>query len=69
MQTRLEFKRFPSRLAIAFALSVTLLVGGAVGYTLKPSSLTPGSSRVFVMPLESSSGTDVCIYVNKHKAC
>ena len=38
MQARLAFNRFPSMLLIVFALVAALLLGGAVGYALKPNT-------------------------------
>lgn len=43
MQARLDLKRFPSMLVvIVFALVAALLLGGAVGYMLKPNSAAQG---------------------------
>ena len=41
MEARLELKRFPSLLVIALALAVALLLGAALGYSLKPGVGAP----------------------------
>jgi hypothetical protein len=73
MQARLEIRRFPSTLlVIVFALVATLVLGGALGYTLKPTSVTSGPLRVIAVPndqLGNPSVTDSCIFVGKHKEC
>jgi H+/Cl- antiporter ClcA len=73
MQARLEIRRFPSTLlVIVFALVATLVLGAALGYTLKPSSVTSGPPRVIVVPndqLVNPSVTDSCVFVGKHKGC
>lgn len=73
MQTRLEIRRFPSTLlVIVFALVAALVLGGALGYTLKPTSVTSGPSRVIVVPSDALSNpnvTDSCVFVGKHKEC
>lgn len=73
MQARLEIRRFPSTLlVIVFALVAALVLGGALGYTLKPTSVTSGPPRVIVVhgdQLGTPSLTDNCIFVGKHKEC
>jgi hypothetical protein len=73
MQARLEIKRFPSTLlVIVFALVAALLLGGALGYTLKPISATSGSGHVIVVPnvqAANSSANDSCVFFGQHKAC
>lgn len=73
MQARLEIRRFPSTLlVIVFALVAALLLGGALGYTLKPTSVTSGIPRVIVVHNDqpgNPSVTDSCVFVGKHKAC
>ena len=73
MQARLGSNRFPSMLvAILFALAVTLLLGGTLGYTLKPASVVSGPTHVIVVPAgqPSSANTDNrCEFIDHHKAC
>ncbi|HVS48348.1 MAG TPA: hypothetical protein VHJ99_05550 [Candidatus Dormibacteraeota bacterium] len=73
MQARLQIKRFPSTLLmIVFALAAALVLGGALGYTFKPTSLTSGSGHVIAAPnvqAVNSSANDSCVFVGKHKAC
>jgi hypothetical protein len=73
LQARLELKRFPSiLLLIVFAFAAALVLGGALGYTLKPTSVTSGPAHVIVMPDTQSvysSSNDTCVFVGKHKAC
>ncbi len=57
---------------IVFALAAALLLGGALGYTIKPSLVTSGPARVIVVPstqLGSSDADNNCVIVGKHKAC
>jgi hypothetical protein len=72
LQARLEIKRFPSMFVlIVFALAAALVLGGALGYTLKPTSLS-GPARVIVVPDTPSvysSVNDSCVFVGKHKEC
>ena len=73
MQARLEIRRFPSTLlVIVFALVAALVIGGALGYTLKPTSVTSGPPRVIVVPtdqLDNPSVSDSCVFVGTHKEC
>jgi hypothetical protein len=73
LQARLELKRFPSiLLLIVFAFAAALVLGGALGYTMKPTSVTSGPARVIVMPDTQSvysSATETCVFVGKHKEC
>jgi len=73
MQARLDIRRFPSTLLIiVFALVAALVLGGALGYTLKPTSVTSGPQRVIVVPndqLGKPSIIDSCVFVGKNKAC
>lgn len=73
MQARLESNRFPSALvAILFALAVALLLGGTLGYMLKPATVVSGPAHVIVAPASQSSGasTDApCVFIDHHKAC
>jgi hypothetical protein len=71
MQARLSFIRFPSFLvATVFALLAALILGGVAGYTLKPTVLVPGSTRVLIVHEQATYGTpESCVYVNHQKEC
>ena len=74
MQARLEIKRFPSMLfAIIFVLTATLLLGGALGYVLKPATVVSGPSHVIVVPASQpndlNARDNTCVFINHHKAC
>ncbi|HSS94311.1 MAG TPA: hypothetical protein VLR46_10015 [Candidatus Dormibacteraeota bacterium] len=74
MQARLEVKRFPSMLfVVLFALAVTLLLGGALGYALKPATQVSGPTHVVVLPGTQPGpgyiGEDSCQFVGHHKQC
>jgi hypothetical protein len=72
MQARIQLVRFPATFfAIVFALAAALSLGVVLGYTLKPSVVTPANPQVVVV---HDSGTlassgDACIWVNHKKAC
>ena len=74
VQARLEFTRFPtSVLAFVFALVLAALIGGMLGYVIRPA--TPGgeTSRVVVIRsdqlVESNSRDNACVFIDHHKAC
>ena len=74
MQARLEIKRFPSMLvAILFAVAVTLLLGGALGYALKPATTVSGPTHVIVVPASQLGGANpsdnACQFVDHIKSC
>jgi hypothetical protein len=74
MQARLEIKRFPSMLvAVLFGLAVTLLLGGTLGYVLKPVTSVSGPTRVIVVPASqlsgANSGDNACQFIDHHKSC
>ena len=72
MQAQLEFRKLPSFLVILVALVTSLVLGGALGYTLRTSTTISGPSRVVVVSSLPSSGNpadDACVFVNHHKAC
>jgi hypothetical protein len=73
MQTRLEISRFPSILLVfVFAVVAALVLGGALGYALKPSSVIAGPGHVTYLPisqLTSSGANDPCVFVDKQKQC
>jgi hypothetical protein len=74
MQARLEIKRFPSMLvAILFALAVTLLLGGTLGYVLKPATTVSGPTHVIVVPASQLGGANLsdnaCQFIDHVKSC
>ncbi len=71
MQARLSFIRFPSSLvATVFALLAALILGGALGYTLKPTVLVPGRTQVLILHEQNTSGTaEPCVWINNQKEC
>ena len=72
MQARLQFFRFPvTFFAIVFALAAALSLGAVLGYTLKPSVLTPANPQVVVIHDSGTAGpsTGVCVWIDHKKAC
>ena len=74
MQARLEIKRFPSMLvAFILVLAATLLLGGTLGYVLKPAAVVSGPSHVITVPASQpeglNAGDNTCVFINDHKAC
>jgi hypothetical protein len=71
MQARLEIKRFPSILvAVVFALAATLLLGGALGYALKPAAVVSGATHVIVVPASPPTADDnSCARLTHRNVC
>jgi hypothetical protein len=72
MQARLQLVRFPASLfAIVFALAAALSLGTVLGYTLKPSVLSPGTTQLIVVhdPAALISADPGCVWVDKKKEC
>jgi hypothetical protein len=71
MQARLSFIRFPSFLvATVFALLAALILGGVLGYTLKPTVLLPGRTQVVILHEQNTSGTaEPCLWIDHQKTC
>ncbi len=72
MQARLTLTRFPSTLfAVLFAVIAALILGGALGYTLKPTVSIPGRTQVVVVHEQGTSiaPDDGCVWVNRVKEC
>lgn len=72
MQARLAFVPIPSFVvALIFALVASLILGGVLGYTLKPPVTLPVRSQVVVVhDLTAPPGADACVWVTKsHKDC
>lgn len=59
MQAQLAMTRF------AVALLAAVLLGAALGYTLKPATIVAGPNRPVVIQATDYS----CEFVDKHKAC
>lgn len=72
MQARLSLIRFSSFLiASAFALAAALILGGVLGYTLKPAVAIPGRTQVLVVhEAAPTAPSDGCVWVTPNrKAC
>ena len=51
MQARLSLHSFPNRMAaFLVALFAALTLGGSLGYTLKPATVTTGATHTIVVP-------------------
>ena len=71
MQARLELNRFPTMfIAILFALAVTLLLGGVVGYALKPAAVVSGPTHIVVLPAaQPVPSDDPCAHITHGNVC
>ena len=70
MQARLSLVRFPSLfVAIVFAVATAIVLGGVLGYTLKPAVVTPGRTQVIVVPQSANATYAPCVWVDQKKAC
>jgi hypothetical protein len=70
MQARLTLHRFPARVAtILISLFAALAIGGSLGYTLKPASVTSGTTRTIVVSAPPPAQGDPCVQVRGHRAC
>ena len=70
MQARLEIRQFPTRpLAVALVMSAALAASGALGYTLKATTVVSGPTRVIQVTGQSAPAHDDCVRVGDHKAC
>jgi hypothetical protein len=68
MQARLAINSFPSILvAIVFALVAAVVIGGALGYALKPTSNISGATKVLVV--SNPGASEQCVFVDKQKEC
>jgi len=69
MNTALTYTRHPLVLvALFFALAAALLLGGVLGYELKPTTVVPGAPRIIVEE-PGPMATPVCIWANNRKGC
>jgi hypothetical protein len=71
MQARLEIRRFPMALvAFVVALAAALLLGGSLGYVLKPTTTVSGPSRTIVITSgqlgAASDNAYACDVINRH---
>ena len=72
MQAQLEIRKLPPFAVILVALVLSLVLGGALGYTLRTPMTITGPSRVVVVSSLPGSGNpadDACVWTNHHKAC
>jgi hypothetical protein len=72
MRARLGFDRLPPLLfSLIFALAAAMVLGGALGYVLKPSTLVPGRTQVLVIHdnADASPRADACLWISGRKAC
>jgi hypothetical protein len=75
MQARLEIRRFPRAfVAFVLALAAALLLGGSLGYVLKPTTTVSGPSPTVVISSGQLGGASdnayACDLINRHpKVC
>jgi len=74
MQARLEIRRFPATVvAILLALAAALLLGGSLGYVLKPATTVSGPARTIVVTSgqlsDASATADACARINHRNVC
>lgn len=72
MQARLQLFRFPTLLfSVIFALAAAVVLGGTLGYVLKPATLVPGRTQVLVIHeyQDLNPRADACIWFDRHKHC
>ena len=72
MQARLQLNRFPTMLvSVIFALAAAIVLGGTLGYVLKPPTLVPGRTQVLVIHeyQDLNPRADACIWFDGHKQC
>jgi hypothetical protein len=68
MQAQLQTNRFPRLFAVVlFALTVAILLGGALGYTLRASAPGSGPSHIVQQDTTGSAGSSTSIGL-RHKA-
>lgn len=74
MQARLEMRRFPATfVAFVLVLAAALLIGGSLGYVLKPTTTVSGPTHTVVIStgqLDNTGDSWQCDLINNHhKAC
>jgi len=69
MQARLTYTRYPLILvALFFAVAAALLLGGILGYELKPTTVTSSAPRIIVEE-PGPVAAPVCVWANNRKGC
>ena len=74
MQARLEIRRFPATfVAFVLGLAAALLIGGSLGYVLKPTTTVPGPTHTVVISsgqVDYAAGIwDNCVWSGHQKSC
>jgi hypothetical protein len=70
MQARLTYIRFPLTLmALFFVIGAALLLGGVLGYELKPATVAAGQSRIILEQPGPAASTPICVWTDSHKGC
>jgi hypothetical protein len=72
MRARPRFDRLPPLLfSLIFALAASMVLGGTLGYLLKPSTLVPGRTQVLVIHdnADLSPRADTCLSISRRKVC
>jgi hypothetical protein len=70
MQARLTYFRFPMILvALFFALAAALLLGGVLGYELKPTPVTTAPRTIPTEQPGPAATTPFCVRTDNHKGC
>jgi hypothetical protein len=69
MHARLKLIRFPSFVVVVvFALATSLILGGVLGYTLKPPVSVPGRTQVIVVHESNPApAADACAGVSTNR--
>jgi len=68
----LHVNRFPTLLfSVIFALAAAMVLGGTLGYVLKPPTLVPGRTQLLVIHdnLDCNPLADTCRWISRYKAC
>ena len=69
MQARLTYIQFPLTLvALFFAMTAALLLGGVLGYELKPTPVT-ATTRIVVEQPGPAASIPYCVWTASHKGC
>ena len=56
-------------LPVVLALIAALILGGVLGYTIKPAIRIPGPTQVLVVHDDVSSSAAPCLWQGEHKGC
>ncbi|TMD42817.1 MAG: hypothetical protein E6I88_03350 [Chloroflexi bacterium] len=69
MQARLTYTRYPLMfVALFFAVAAALLLGGILGYELKPTTVIPSAPQIIVEE-PGPVAAPVCVWDNNRKGC